>query len=61
VEYIARMMPILAVAFVFDDLQGVLSGKYTWFFKQRKFGKYSEHCGLYMLLSEHYHLHNDWH
>ncbi|PAN37383.1 hypothetical protein GQ55_7G081500 [Panicum hallii var. hallii] len=26
VEYIARMMPILAVAFVFDDLQGVLSG-----------------------------------
>jgi MATE family multidrug resistance protein len=29
VEYIARMMPILAVAFVFDDLQGVLSGKYT--------------------------------
>lgn len=27
VEYIARMMPILAVAFLVDDLQCVLSGK----------------------------------
>jgi multidrug resistance protein, MATE family len=28
VEYIFRMMPILAVSFVFDDMQCVLSGKY---------------------------------
>ena len=27
VEYIARMMPILAVTFLFDDLQCVISGK----------------------------------
>lgn len=27
VEYIARMMPVLAVSIVFDDLQCVLSGK----------------------------------
>lgn len=38
VAYIARMMPILAVAFVFDDLQCVLSGKCRWF------GKYSTSC-----------------
>jgi MATE family multidrug resistance protein len=28
VGYIARMMPVLAVSFLFDDLQCVLSGKY---------------------------------
>jgi MATE family multidrug resistance protein len=28
VEYISRMMPILGMAFFFDDMQCVLSGKY---------------------------------
>jgi MATE family multidrug resistance protein len=28
VGYIARMMPVLAVSFLFDDLQCVLSGKW---------------------------------
>lgn len=28
VKYVARIMPILAVTFLFDDLQCVLSGKY---------------------------------
>lgn len=28
VEYIARMMPLLSVSIIFDDLQCVLSGKY---------------------------------
>jgi MATE family multidrug resistance protein len=28
VEYISRMMPILGMAFVFDDMQCVLSGNY---------------------------------
>ena len=28
VEYIARMMPLLSVTIIFDDLQCVLSGKY---------------------------------
>ena len=28
VEYIARMMPLLSVSIIFDDMQCVLSGKY---------------------------------
>jgi MATE family multidrug resistance protein len=28
IEYISRMMPILGMSFVFDDLQCVLSGNY---------------------------------
>ena len=31
VEYISRIMPFLAVAFLFDDMQCILSGKYRYF------------------------------
>jgi hypothetical protein len=40
VEYISRIMPILAVTFLFDDMQCILSGKYKYF-SERKFGTHN--------------------
>jgi multidrug resistance protein, MATE family len=42
VKYISKMMPILAVSFLFDCVQCVLSGKYGWYFKTTEVCKFSE-------------------
>jgi MATE family multidrug resistance protein len=41
VEYISRIMPILAVTFLFDDMQCILSGKCRYF-TESKFGYHND-------------------